>query len=196
MIKVLMVIFIILAALFLIGGGYFLGVSFPMGQNPAPSPLTQSSLVPSSTPEPSASPSPSSSPTIGMSDKTSPGGPQLGDELGPNDAQRAIEKAIDSGNFNKVEPNLADKVALIIYASSCCAATSDPEEIINFISGKAESGKAPWVFNPDDVKYSELAESSDFFAVDKDGKALAFKLDGNNKLNSITFYADYRLAAN
>lgn len=193
----MIVILIILAALFLIGGGYFLGVSFPMnGANPSSPPAA--SPVPSSTasPEPSVLPSPSSSPTVGMSDKTSPGGPQLGDVLGPDDAQRAIEKAIESNSFDKVKPNLADKVMLIQSGTSCCGETSDTAKIIDFISGKAKSGKAPWVFNPSDAKYSGLAESSDFFAVDKEGKALAFKLNESNKLKSITFYVDYRLAGN
>jgi hypothetical protein len=194
MIKVLLVIFVILAILFLVGGGYFLGLTFPMnGAAPAVSNQPSASLTPSISP--SVSPSPSSLPSY-MSDQSTGDGPQLGDELGPNDAQRAIEKAIESNNFDKIEPNLADKVALIIYASSCCEATSDTKEIIDFISGKAKSGKAPWAFNPPDAKYSDIEESSDFFAVDKEGRTLAFKLDDNHKLKSVTFYADYKLAGN
>lgn len=194
MIKVLLVIFVILGILFLVGGGYFLGLTFPMnGQAPAVS--SQPTPSSSSTPVPSVSPSPSSLPSY-MSDQSTGDGPQLGDELGPDDAQRAVEKAVDSGNFDKVEPNLAPKVSLIAYATSCCGESSDPKKIVDFISGYAAKGEKPWVFNPTDNKYSGLQESSDFFAVDKSGRALAFKLDGNNKLKSVTYYSDYRLAGN
>ena len=195
MIKVLIIIFVILGVLFLVGGGYLLGVANPTGESSSLSPSPAVVQV-SPLPEASASIPPPSGIPVTMSDKATPGGPQLGDVLGPNDAQRAIEKAVESANFDKVEPNLANKVTLITYGTSCCGETSDSKEIIDFISGKAKSGQGPWVFNPSDAKYADLKNESDFFAVAKSGEALLFKNNEDNKLESVTFYGDYRLAAN
>lgn len=190
MIRVLIIIMVILGVLFLVGGGYFLGLqSSNSAKNesnfqPAPSvtatPSAPSSPEPTSTPSPSPAASPSPSPAQTVTDTGS-----------------VIKDAFINENFDNVKPVLANSVMLITYATSCCGEESDPQKIIEFMAGSNNArAKLLWSFNPADSKYDNIRKIGDFFAIAKTGEAFTFELDGSGKLNKIIFYADYRLAAN
>ncbi len=187
MIKILLIILIILAAIFLIGGGYFLGLQgngSPRFAGEAGK-KTESAVIPaaSAQPAPSAesltvSPNPIPSATVK---------PVI-------DTITAIENAFVSEDFGSLQPNLADKVMLIAYATSCCGETSDYKKVAEFIQGYVQKGKN-WTFNPKDEKYATLKKEGELFVVAEDGRALVFKLNDAKKLAKVTFYSSYTLAA-
>lgn len=186
MIRVLIIILIILAIIFLVGGGYFLGLQGSASKDNSPVLQNTNAPVASSTPqqpEP-VTPVPVVSSTPASSAIATPK---------PIDTITAIEDAFVSEKFENLKPNLADKVMLIAYATSCCGETSDYKKVAEFISGYVQRGKN-WTFNPKDAKYDGLKKSSDLYVIAEDGRALAFKLDDAKKLKNITFYSDYRLS--
>lgn len=184
MIKFLIIILIILAAVFLIGGGYFLGLQGNAAKNISTTPQSISSPAPSGTAQPVASAiaNPSATPVESATPKP------------VTDTITAIENAFISENFESLKPNLADSVMLIAYATSCCGSTTDYKKVAEFISGYVSKGKN-WTFNPKDAKYDGLRKEADLFVVAEDGRALVFKLDNAKKLSKVTFYSSYQLAS-
>lgn len=177
-----MIILIILAAVFLISGGYFLGLQGKSSksdssdlQNKAASAVNPTEAV-----NAEASVSPTPAPFVIATPK-------------PVNTITAIENAFISEDFESLKPNLASKVVLIAYATSCCGETDDYKRVAEFILGYVQKGRN-WTFNPQDAKYGGLKKSSDLYAVAEDGRALSFKLDDSKKLKNVTFYADYRLS--
>lgn len=189
MIKILIIILIILAAVFLVGGGYFLGLQGRASKSDSPD-LQNKSL--------SASPSvvkqtEAANPTVSASQTPSPSISATPKPV--TDTITAIEDAFVSENFESIKPNLADKVMLIAYATSCCGSTDDYKKVAEFISGYVSKGKN-WTFNPKDAKYNGLKKEGDLFVVAEDGRALVFKLNDLKKLEKVTFYSNYILASN
>lgn len=183
MIRILVIILIILGIGFFVGGGYFLGLQSSQKGN---KPVAQEMVAKSANSENQKTESIAPSPVITQAPSVIP-------TSKPVDTITAIEDAFVSGNFESLKPNLADKVMLIAYATSCCGGTTDYKKVAEFISGYVLKGKN-WTFNPKDAKYDGLRKASDLFVVAEDGRALLFKLNDAKKLEKVTFYATYQLA--
>lgn len=179
MIKILIIILVILAAAFLVGGGYFLGLQGSSSKTESVTTIAPTSAV---------------KPTVTVIvTATATSVPVVSPTAKPVDTITAIENAFISGNFESLNPNLADSVMLIAYATSCCGSTTDPKKVSDFISGYVAKGKN-WTFNPTDAKYAGLKKEGDLFVVAEDGRALVFKLNESKKLEKVTFYSSYQLA--
>ncbi len=169
--KILIIVFVMLGGLFLVGGGYFLGLQNSQTSEPTQTPIP--AIVPSPSAEPSILPIPSPS----------------------ADTKIVLKQMFEEKNFDDLKPFLAPKVNIIAYGTECCGQTEDLDKVVDFVSGYGEKQEG-WVFDPEDSKYADIDEAFDTFAISKDGKALGFLINENGKIEKAEFFVDYRLASN
>lgn len=174
MVRILIIILAILGALFLVGGGYFLGLQ--SGQS-----SSKNSEISKTTNTPTVTPTKEIAPTATPI---------------PKDTKTILKEAFENKNFDSLKPRLAASVDLLLFATSCCGAKTDQTEIIQFISGSFDKGGSSWDFDVKDSKYASIVaslKSGEFLVVSSTGPAIIFTLDSENKIKKVFFYTDYRL---
>lgn len=166
-------------------GAFFLGRGQMFSsKTPSPMPTTVTQTVNASVASPVASPSPSVQPS-GL--------------VNPSATIDAFQSAVTTGDYSTLPGYLADKITVIIYASSCCGAYTKTQTIQE-MSSYLKNAKGPWDFSPQDsnsqimiAKYPQYFKDFVIGVATGSRHVAAVHLDDQFKIDKLTLVVDYEL---